>query len=140
MQDFIHKIIQNKSVFTLKNKEAVAVCQSATFFIEENDQPISVYPFWSSYALAEKCLTQEWQHYEVFEIPLTDFMEYWCLGMYEDGVAVGIDFDENLYGEEEIPTDLLQKILAQLTEEGIHLTFQNFKSVKHLKNYLETEF
>ncbi|GET46806.1 DUF2750 domain-containing protein [Capnocytophaga felis] len=139
MHDFIHKILENGLVFYLKNKKEVAVCSSNVFFIEENNQPISVFPFWSSKLKAESCQKEEWKNYEVVEISLADFMEFWCLGMYEDGVAVGIDFDENLCGEEEIPIDLLKEIINEVEKTNVKITFKNFKSIKHLKNYLETE-
>ncbi|MFK8303250.1 DUF2750 domain-containing protein [Capnocytophaga stomatis] len=139
MHTFIHKILSTQKIFYLKNKKEVAVCPSNTFFIEETEQPISVFPFWSDKKTAESCMKEEWQHYEVEEIPLTDFMEFWCLGMYEDGVAVGIDFDENLCGEEENPVDLLKKIINEIEKTNVKVTFKNFKSIKQLKNYLETD-
>ncbi|ATA88295.1 hypothetical protein CGC58_00230 [Capnocytophaga stomatis] len=139
MHDFIHKILENGLVFYLKNKKEVAVCPSNTFFIEETNTPISVFPFWSDKLTAERCRKEEWENYEVSEISLADFMEFWCLGMYEDGVAAGIDFDENLCGEEEIPTELLKKIIDEVEKTNTKITFKNFKTLKQLKNYLETE-
>ncbi|MDO5105835.1 DUF2750 domain-containing protein [Capnocytophaga sp.] len=139
MHTFIHKILATQKVFYLKNKKEVAVCPSNTFFIEETGQPISVFPFWSDKKTAESCMKEEWQHYAVDEITLTDFMEFWCLGMYEDGVAAGIDFDENLCGEEQIPTELLLKIIDEAEKSDTKLIFKNFVSLKQLKNYLETD-
>ena len=136
---FIRNIVKDKVIFHLKKNKEQAVCASNTFFIEETNEALPVFPFWSDRAMAESCKKEEWATYQVTEISLSDFMEFWCLGMFEDGVVAGIDFDENLYGEEDVPTELLKKIIEEVEKMDVKITFKNFKSIKHLKNYLETE-
>ncbi len=135
---FITQVIENKVVYHLKKNKEQAVCSSNVFFIEETDESLPVFPFWSDKTMAEKCRKEEWLSYQVTEIPIVEFMEFWCLGMFEDGVVAGINFDENLYGNEEIPTKLLQDLLTQAEKTNTSLAFKNFKTIKDFKKYLET--
>ncbi|MDO4230109.1 MAG: DUF2750 domain-containing protein [Capnocytophaga sp.] len=132
---FIEQIVENQIVFTLKDKKEVAVCPSAEFFVEETGEPIAVFPFWSDEIMAKNCCQEEWADYQVDKITLSEFMEFWCLGMYEDGVAVGINFDANLCGAEEIPNQLLEDIITQIEKTSAKIKFQNFASINQLRNY-----
>ncbi|MFJ1473947.1 DUF2750 domain-containing protein [Capnocytophaga cynodegmi] len=136
---FITQVIENKLLFTLKKNEEQAVCSSNDFIIEQTGEALAVFPFWSHKSLAESCKKEEWKSYQVSEIPLSEFIEFWCLEMYEDSIVAGINFDENLYGQEENPMELLKKIINEIEKSDTKITFKNFKSIKHLKNYLETE-
>lgn len=136
-RDFITQIIENQTVIYLKKNKEQAVCYSNVFFIEQTNEPLPVFPFWSDRKSAEKCRKEEWKDHQVAEIQLVEFMEFWCLGMYEDGVVAGINFDENLDGLEENPIKLLEDIISEVEKRSVKISFKNFKSLKHLRNYLE---
>lgn len=137
---FITQFIENQVIFYLKKNKEVACCASNVFFIEENNQPLPVFPFWSDETIAQQCKKAEWADYQIDKIPLSEFMEFWCLGMYEDGVVAGMNFDENLDGLEENPIKLLEDIISEVEKRNVKISFKNFKSLKHLKNSLEEIF
>ncbi|WP_172914100.1 DUF2750 domain-containing protein [Capnocytophaga canis] len=134
-KNFIEQIVKNQVVFALKNKKEVAVCPSAEFFVEETGEAIAVFPFWSEETMAKSCQEDEWSDYQIEKIKLSEFMEFWCLGMYEDSVAVGINFDANLSGAEETPDQLLKDIIKEIERTNTQIKFQNFVSLNQLRSF-----
>jgi hypothetical protein len=66
-------------------------------------------PFWSDKQDALAHNVDEWSDFVVEEIPLDVFIEEWMLTLAEDGVLVGINWNENLEGAEFEPSDLAKK-------------------------------
>ncbi|MDO4783066.1 MAG: DUF2750 domain-containing protein [Capnocytophaga felis] len=135
---FIKKVVETGIVYALKNKKDVAVCPSNHFFYdEEEEEACPVLLFWSEEKRAKLCQKEEWAKYCVSQIALAEFLELWCLGMYDDGVVVGIEFDHKLFGYEQLPLDLLNDLIHQAEDTKTKLSFKNFESLSDLKNYLE---
>ena len=67
---------------------------------DENEEAVSIICFWAEKARAKSCTKDGWQNYELTEIPLSEFMENWCVGMENDGLLVGTAFDQNMFGYE----------------------------------------
>jgi hypothetical protein len=102
---FIDETASTKLVWGLKNDEGWLSCDSAEF---ENSE---VMPFWSSKEYAQVHNVEEWSDFEVVEIPLDIFIEDWLLTLDEDGVLLGINWNDSLEGCEIEPKDLAQKYL-----------------------------
>lgn len=106
LEVFISNTKETQLVWGLKNKEEDwLACDSSEF---ENSE---VMPFWSSKADAEIHNVEEWQEFDVCEIPLDVFVEDWLITLSEDGVLVGINWNEQLEGKELEPSDLAKLYL-----------------------------
>ncbi|CEN52368.1 conserved hypothetical protein [Capnocytophaga canimorsus] len=63
-------------------------------------------------------------------------MENWCLGLYDDEVVSGIEFDANLFGREESSLQLLEDLIAEIKSTKATISFKQFKSVADMESYL----
>ncbi|PMH44913.1 hypothetical protein BCU68_11430 [Vibrio sp. 10N.286.49.B3] len=102
---FITDSVANKLVWGLRNEEGWLACDSTEF---ENSE---VMPFWSSKEDAMTHNVEEWADFEVLEIPLDIFVEDWLLTLSEDGVLVGINWNQSLEGKELEPSELAKLYL-----------------------------
>jgi hypothetical protein len=102
LSTFLVDIKNNQSFWALQEKSAEdwVVLDSINF---ENTE---VMPLWSSQELAQKHCVDEWQEYVPTKITLSDWLEFWLEDLSEDGVIVGInwqeetsDTDDNTYVE-----------------------------------------
>ena len=75
---------------------------------------VTVMPFWSNQALAEALCTEEWQIYKPVAIAIEEFMEDWLVGMHNDVLRVGVNWNSDLEGEELEPLDLLEEFQSEL--------------------------
>ncbi|TWP29423.1 DUF2750 domain-containing protein [Apibacter muscae] len=90
--------------------------------------------FWSDESLAKSCIEKEWRNYQVSPLLLSEFLENWCVGMYNDGLMVGIDFDKNLFGDEIEPLNLILDILSLLIDLNKNISFNKYNGVSELYN------
>lgn len=90
LSTFLSDVKNAQSFWALQEKsgEDWVVLDSINF---ENTE---VMPLWSSEALAQKHCTDEWQQYLPMKITLSDWLEYWLEDLSEDGVIVGINWQE----------------------------------------------
>jgi len=75
---------------------------------------VGVIPFWSHRLLAEKHCTDQWAIYEPVAIAMEEFLDDWLVGMHEDVLRVGINWNQDLEGQEVEPLDLLEEFEAEL--------------------------
>ncbi|WP_295792084.1 DUF2750 domain-containing protein [Mucilaginibacter sp.] len=120
---FIERIAASKLVWGLKDKQGWANSTS-----NENDE-ISVIPFWSDRAYAKACATNEWKGYVPTQIPLAEFLESWCVEMANEEVLAGVNWDANMFGNESNALNLALDILNQLTTINSAIAFLNYKSI-----------
>lgn len=99
---FIHDALATGCVWGLESDDGWAICPSSS-----NDE-IDVMPLWSQPELAEVHCQQEWAKYRPVPISLEELLDEWLPGMHEDVVLVGIDWNQQLDGEEVEPLDLLE--------------------------------
>ncbi len=102
---FIKETQENQLVWGLRNEEGWLSCESTEF--EESE----VMPFWSSKEDAKLHNVEEWADFEVLEIPLDIFVEDWLITLDEDGVLVGINWNQTLDGKELEPSVLAKMYL-----------------------------
>ena len=90
LSTFLSDVKNAQSFWALQEKsgEDWVVLDSINF---ENTE---VMPLWSNEALAQKHCTDEWQQYLPMKITLSDWLEYWLEDLSEDGVIVGINWQE----------------------------------------------
>lgn len=93
-----------------KTSEDWVVLDSISF---ENTE---VMPLWSNAEMAEKHCIDEWANYVPCEISLSDWFEFWLEDLNQDGVIVGINWQDD---------DCLEMELADFTQ-GL-ATIESFK-------------
>ncbi len=131
-QKFIKTVSENRLVYGLKSKNGFAT-SSSTQFEDDNENPIGMICFWAEKVRAKSCAKDEWRKYKVTEIPLAEFMENWCIRMLNDGLLVGTQFDQNLFGHEAEPLDLILELTSELKSTGKDLTFRKFNGIVDLE-------
>ncbi len=94
-------------IWGLEGPEGWALCQSN---VNEN---LEVMPLWSQPEFAQIHCVDEWQDYKVVPIALEEFLEDWLVGMHEDVILVGVNWNADMEGDEVEPLDLLEEF-----EEG----------------------
>lgn len=136
---FIQTVSERGSVYALKSENGFATSYS-TQFEDRNGNPIEIICFWAEKVWAKSCAKDQWQEYQVTEIQLAEFMESWCVGMANDGLLIGTEFDQNLFGYEVEPLHLTLELIAVLKSRGITPGFRIFKGIvdleKHIKQML----
>jgi len=80
----------------------------------ERSSDIEVMPFWSDRRLAQALCNGEWAVYAPVAIDLEEFLDDWLPGLHSDVVLVGVNWDEQLVGEEYEPLDLSEELEADL--------------------------
>ena len=132
---FIKKVCETGIVYGLKNTEGFATSASNDF--EDEEGALGLICFWSEIALAKFCAKDEWLEYIPTEISLESFIENWCIGMSNDGLIVGINFDQNLFGFEIEPLELIKALLGELCEQRKELSLRKFPSMTELKQTID---
>lgn len=131
-QQFVESICQTKIVWALEGKDGYATTFSEEFENEEGI-PAELLCFWSSQENAMACIKKEWKNYKAIPISLTEFIENWCIGMSNDELFVGTDFDIDLLGYEADPLELIIEIADELIETNNEIELNYFKSLNELK-------
>lgn len=94
-------------------------------------------PFWSDSAFCKACAKEEWAQYTATKIPLAEFLESWCVGLHQDDLLVGVNWDLNLFGKEEEPLVLALAILNQLKQANKTLFLCRYDSQESLQALIE---
>ena len=91
LSDFLTQVKENQLIWALQDKasEDWVVLDSINF--EDTD----VMPLWSTEALAKSHCVEEWAEYTPVAIIVADWMEFWVEDLLEDGVIIGLNWQEN---------------------------------------------
>ena len=135
---FIKIVCESEIVYALKNSNGFAT-SSSNEFEDENGNPVGIICFWAEKSRATSCIEKEWSSYKVHEISLPDFLENWCIGMENDGLLIGIEFDQNMFGFEAEPLELILELISELKMnkkevdlrevDGIYDLYEQVKSI-----------
>jgi hypothetical protein len=131
-KNFVKKISEREIVYALKNDDGYATSNSNEIE-EDGDNPVEIICFWSDKSIAESCIENEWSEYEVSELNLSEFLENWCVGMNNDGLIVGTNFDKNMFGYEIEPLDLILEIITELNLHNKEIELKKFDGIKDLE-------
>ena len=143
LKKFIETIVKNKEVFYLEVDESFAMCGSQTFYIEETKEAIPVALFWEDEKNAAACKADEWAKGIVKSATLEEFIEI-CFGMQVETMAIGIGFNADLSGGEElVPVDLVKALVDEIDRTKTAVTFsdsfESLAQVKQLLNQIELD-
>lgn len=131
-QNFVRKVCETNIVYALKDDTGYATSYSDEME-DENGEPIEIICFWSDQSIAKSCLENEWKDYNITELKLAEFLEIWCVGMNNDGLIVGTNFDKNLFGFEAEPLELILEIIEELKQIGKSLDLKKFNNIEDLE-------
>ena len=141
-EKFIQTICVNEKVYALEGEDGFATSYSNELE-DEDGNSFDVLCFWSDKAGANACIHSEWTGYQITEIPLAEFLENWCIGMSNDGLLVGTNFDRNLFGYEVDPLEILLEVLNELEETIKQIQLTHFESLEafeiQVRNAIEFE-
>jgi len=133
---FLEEVTQNEIVWALKSEEGF-VTSSSTLYEDNNGEDIKLYCFWSNDKLARVCKNKFCSECNLIEIPLSEFLENWCLGLHYNDLMIGTNFDWNLFGQEVEPIVLILEIVKELKKKRKGLSFKNFISMKDLESQIK---
>lgn len=111
-QQFIADALATGCVWALEGEEGFALCPST------GNEDIDVMPLWSQPERAKLHCKDEWANYTEVPVALEELLDEWLPGMHEDILLVGIDWDEDLEGDEVEPLDLLEDIDRAASESS----------------------
>ena len=118
-EKFVYEVLETDTVYYLQKGEYAETTESHNY---ENDEgnPAPVIPFWSKTFIS---YARKWaDDLEIQEISLESFVKNWIRGMNEDGVIVGLNWDQNGIGYECDPIDLLEFISQAAEGQEISLS------------------
>ncbi len=133
---FVKTVCETEIVYGLENVEGYAT-SSSIHYEDENEAPIGLICFWSEKALAKSCIKSGWLNYKITEVKLSKFIEDWCVGMENDGLLVGTNFDQNMFGFEAEPLELILELINELQKNGKELNFRKYNDISDLKIQVE---
>ena len=133
---FIKKVCETEIVYALQNKDGFAT-SSSVHYDDENGAPVGMICFWAERARARSCIKDGWKNYKPTEIPLSEFMENWCVGMENDGLLIGTQFDSNMFGFEAEPLELIIDLTTELRSVGKDLNFLKFEGIEDLESQVK---
>ena len=123
---FIEKIVASKLVWGLQNKNGWANSYS------NDSEEIDVIPFWEDRFYAKSSAVDDWKGYAAVSIPLSDFLENWCMGMIEENMLAGINWDAKMVGNEVDASKLAIDILDRLKAIDSAIEFMEYDSIDEL--------
>ena len=123
---FIEKIVASKLVWGLQDKKGWANSYS------NDSEDVDVIPFWEDRFYAKSCAVDGWKGYAAVSIPLSDFLENWCLGMIEENILAGINWDAKMIGDEVNASKLAIDILDRLKAIDSAIEFMEYGSIDEL--------
>ena len=143
LKKFIETVVKNKKVFYLEVDESFAMCGSQAFDLEESKEAIPVALFWEDEKQAAACKADEWAKGIVKSATLEEFIEI-CFGMQVETMAIGIGFNADLSGGEElVPVDLVKALVYEIERTKTAVTFsdsfESLAQVKQLLNQIELD-
>lgn len=133
---FIKKVCESEVVWALENEDGYAT-SSSNELEDEDGNPIGLICFWADKARAKSCIIDDWLEYKCVEVDLCDFIENWCIGMSNDGLLIGSDFDSNLFGSEIDPLDMIIEIGKELNIQNKQIKLSKYKQLDDLVREVE---
>ncbi len=134
-EKFVKKVCETSLVYGLENEDGFAT-SSSNDLEDESGEPIGIICFWSEKALAKSCVKNDWEEYEPTEINLAEFIENWCIGIDNDELLIGTNFDQNMFGYEIEGYELILELIEELKKNNKELDFEKFENLEDLETQI----
>jgi hypothetical protein len=107
------------------------ICSDEGFAMSNSNdfEDAEVIPFWSDKGYAMAVAKDGWEHYQPTSMLLAEFLENWLVGMHNDGLLVGTNWDANMFGREIEPLELAIEIAEQIVAKGKDLKLLKYKNI-----------
>ncbi len=105
---FVVEALDSGCIWGLEGPEGWALCASDKYDTSD------VMPLWSDESSARAHCREEWVDYQPVAIELEEFLDDWLPGMHEDVLLVGVNWNDELEGEEMEPLDLLEEFQEEM--------------------------
>ena len=105
---FVVEALETGCVYGLEAREGWALCPS------EKHPGSDVLPLWSDRDTAQAQCRDEWDDYQAIPIALEELLDEWLPGMHQDELLIGVNWNQDLEGEELEPLDLLAEFEQEL--------------------------
>lgn len=133
--NFIKTVCASEIVYALKNRKGFAT-SSSIHYDDADGNPIGIICFWANKARAKSCIKDGWKSYKTHEISLSDFIENWCIGMENDELIVGTEFDQNMFGYEVEPLELILELIHELKILNKDISLKKFDGIQDLEQQI----
>lgn len=133
---FIKEVCESGIVWGLGSKSGYATSGSNDYE-DAGGNPLGVICVWSDQAMAASCAKEDWADYKPAEISLGEFIENWCVGMYEESFLAGTNFDDNMCGVESNPLDLIVELVGELKRIRKTIPLKLYKDMADLLSQVE---
>lgn len=128
---FVQKVVAQDEVWGLEGEEGLAISSSS------NNEEQDVIPFWSDEALAKAVAADDWAAFRPASMSLSEFLENWLVGMHNDELLVGTDWNADLSGRETEPLMLALALVEEAMATGKDIEFGNYKDVSDFKRQVQ---
>lgn len=135
-RSFVKTVCKNQIIYGLKDKEGFAMSTS-NHYENESGESVGLICLWSEEARAKILAKEEWADYKPEKIALNNFIENWCLGMHDDGLYIGTNFDQNLFGFEIGPLELGIELINEIKKEKYNIQLHSFKNINQLETAIK---
>ena len=135
-QRFVQEACKQGTVWALKRPEGYAITHSIQYSTTEGE-PMPMFCFWSDKGLAGICAQKEWEEYKPEQISLSEFIEGWCIGLANDDILIGSNFDQNMIGYEAEPLMLILELTHELKQTKRKVEFQHFSNIADLESQIK---
>ena len=127
---FIQQAADTEQVWGLSDGDIWATSSSNEF------EDTEVILFWSDEAGAKACASDEWANYKPESLPVAEFLENWCVGMYDDELLVGADWTTELQGKEVDPLVVALDVVQELKQQGKEINLEQYDSLSELEEQI----
>ena len=131
IEKFVEQAVASAQVWGLKNDLGWTVAMSNQY------DDVQAYVFWTTQQLALACAKEEWETYKPTAIPLSEFLEDWCIGVFDENSLIGVEWTFDMCGSESEPMELAQAIVQELRKTNSAITFTKYKSLQALANLID---
>ncbi len=129
-REFIKQVVETEKVWGLSEGDIWATSNSNEY--EETE----VILFWSNEASAKACASDEWEGYTAESLPVAEFLENWCVGMYDDGLLVGPNWTTELQGREIDPLVIALEVVQELKHSNKEIELERYESLSDLEEQI----
>jgi hypothetical protein len=124
---FLERAISEGTVWYLATPEG-----GVTTLVSDEDDTVSVYPFWSDASYARRAAKASLPGTEPTPVAFADFLRAWLPGMSDDGHRVGPNWTGDLVGWEVQPNTLGVELLDTMTvEQRCDLAAHDLTTMSH---------
>jgi len=127
---FIQQVADTEQVWGLSQGDIWATSSSNEY------EDTEVILFWSTSEGATACASDEWKDYKPESLPVAEFLENWCVGMYDDGLLVGTDWTSELQGREVDPLVVALDVVQELKHRGKEINLEQYDSLSELEEQI----